>query len=200
MPHLSPETLARLVDESGTETEREHLDACSECAAELEALRRQTSILGSLPPPPVPNALRARVEVAARPAVRRERFARRGLGAAAAIAIFAAGALVGAGLDDPEASPPTASAVDRRAADPALELERAEERYLRALARWSTEGENPRDPISRLAAIESVLETARAARARAPGDPLFDGVYRAAHVQRNAILSRVDLAQEEGWF
>lgn len=55
MPHLTLEALARLVDEAPTDEEREHLAACGSCRDELEALREQTSTLGSLPtmsPPP----------------------------------------------------------------------------------------------------------------------------------------------------
>ena len=49
MEHLSLENLARLVDEAPTPGERDHLDACKACTAELAALREQTQELGALP-------------------------------------------------------------------------------------------------------------------------------------------------------
>ena len=49
MEHLSPEVLARLVDEAPTAEESAHLAECGCCTAELEALREQTAALGQLP-------------------------------------------------------------------------------------------------------------------------------------------------------
>lgn len=55
MEHLTPDTLARLVDEGPVAAEREHLGACAHCRDEWDALREQTSLLGGLgrigPPP-----------------------------------------------------------------------------------------------------------------------------------------------------
>lgn len=49
MGHLTTETLARLVDETPSPGEREHLEGCSACQAELKSLREQTEIMGALP-------------------------------------------------------------------------------------------------------------------------------------------------------
>jgi hypothetical protein len=48
MEHLTPETLARLVDEAPSETEAEHLAQCARCTAERDAYEEQTTALGSL--------------------------------------------------------------------------------------------------------------------------------------------------------
>ena len=55
MEHLTPETLARLADEAPDPSEAAHLDWCSRCRAEVEALQAQTRALSHLPyfrPPP----------------------------------------------------------------------------------------------------------------------------------------------------
>src|SRR5690606_8195371 len=49
MAHLTPEELARLVDEAPLPGERHHLEACDLCAAELASYREQTSALAALP-------------------------------------------------------------------------------------------------------------------------------------------------------
>lgn len=48
MEHLTPDALARLVDEPPTGAEAEHLEDCPRCAAELDALQEQTEALGHL--------------------------------------------------------------------------------------------------------------------------------------------------------
>jgi hypothetical protein len=47
--HLAPETLARLVDEVPSPTERTHLNRCRRCRDELDALQSQTLGLSHLP-------------------------------------------------------------------------------------------------------------------------------------------------------
>ena len=49
MGHLTLEALARLVSEAPTPEEERHLEACSACQSELEALQVQTESIGSLP-------------------------------------------------------------------------------------------------------------------------------------------------------
>lgn len=49
MSHLNPEELARLVDEPPTAVEAGHLAACSDCAAELDAMRAEHHALAALP-------------------------------------------------------------------------------------------------------------------------------------------------------
>lgn len=51
MSHLTLETLARLIDEAPDPTEAGHLDICSECRDELEAMRADVAALHALPDP-----------------------------------------------------------------------------------------------------------------------------------------------------
>jgi hypothetical protein len=68
MPHLTPEALARLVEESPTADERHHLDHCRGCADALDELGAQTRALRALPAIPVPagawEAIEAELEQA----------------------------------------------------------------------------------------------------------------------------------------
>ena len=99
MWHPSPEDLARLVDETPTPAEAEHLAACAECAAELDAMRAEHDALGALPRIlPVPTSwetFRHRLEregmLHATPIVRRTWMP----GIAAALALFLAGGTAG---------------------------------------------------------------------------------------------------------
>ncbi len=49
MGHLTTESLARMVSEGPYPEEQEHLEGCSSCQDDLEALRAQTEALGGLP-------------------------------------------------------------------------------------------------------------------------------------------------------
>jgi len=49
MGHLTVEDLSRIVGEAPYPEEKEHLDACPACQAELQALREQTEAMGALP-------------------------------------------------------------------------------------------------------------------------------------------------------
>jgi hypothetical protein len=49
MGHLTTESLARIVSEAPYPEERDHLDSCPACQAELASLREQTEALGALP-------------------------------------------------------------------------------------------------------------------------------------------------------
>jgi hypothetical protein len=121
MPHLSLETLARLVDEAPEADEAVHLRSCLACRRELAALREQTGELAALPslaPPPgawealearlhregllgeaAPAAAPERVRVIALPQAAAPRF-RVPLRAAAAVALFLLGGASGALLWD----------------------------------------------------------------------------------------------------
>jgi hypothetical protein len=55
MEHLTPETLARLVEDAPSPGERNHLEGCGLCRDEVAAIREQTRALARLPdlrPPP----------------------------------------------------------------------------------------------------------------------------------------------------
>ena len=98
MWHPSPEQLARLVDETPTAAESEHLATCAECAAELDAMRAEHDVLGALP---------RILPVSTSWEVMRHRLEREGLvhggsnrlawmpGVAAALALFLAGGATG---------------------------------------------------------------------------------------------------------
>ena len=107
MGHLTTETLARLVSETPAPEERDHLESCSTCQAELKALREQTEVMGALPDlrPPAGDweALEARLvsEGLIRSggvAWQASRWWRSGwVQAAAALVLFLGGAILGSG-------------------------------------------------------------------------------------------------------
>jgi hypothetical protein len=170
MTHLSTEALARLVDEAPDAAEAAHLAKCIECAAEWEALREQTSLLGRLgllsPPATGWDALCAELRdvglVHAAPT--RRPWASSALRAAAALLVVAGGA--------------AALALRPDAAPAPLALERAEQIVLpqtgsRAPARPVPEAPEIRtERFARLEAAPSSgpasAETFRSAPAPAP--------------------------------
>ena len=206
MSHLTLETLARIADGHRTADEAAHLAACSDCRTELDALRAQVAALGALPPPAAPESvwhgIEARLRAGNGPATialpRRSRRAVWLPRAAAASAVFLAGTLVGARLGGGStevAAPP--------AADPVAELRDAEGLYAAALARYMAErspGDPELDPMRRLAALESIILTAREALAETPDDAVIGGYYRTAVAQREAIMSQVQLTESEVWY
>ena len=83
----------------------------------------------------------------------------------------------------------------------AARLRTAESDYLSALARYAElsgridEG----DPLARLAALESIVATTRAALGRAPADPVINGYHLTAVAQRDALLRQVS-ASGQTWY
>lgn len=208
MQHLSPEDLARLVEEEPGSAEALHLEVCGDCRAEREGLERQARALRALPPlspPPAAwTALEERLDaeglLAGAPARRRARLFPP-LRFAAALALFLAGGVAGAALRAaPEGAP---VAVERPAsAGEAVEaLRHAEEAYLSALARYAEVSgtADAGDPVNRLAALEGIALTARAALQDAPADPVLNGYLLTALGQREAILRSIS-APGETWF
>jgi predicted anti-sigma-YlaC factor YlaD len=103
MSHLSLETLARLLDEAPTAAEGRHLDECSLCREEFDALGADLAGLAQLPallPPPaaawpaLQERLRAEGLIRAAPA-RGHLPGNRYLRLAAALALFLSGAITG---------------------------------------------------------------------------------------------------------
>lgn len=80
-------------------------------------------------------------------------------------------------------------------------LRAAENDYLAALTRYqelagrAVEG----DPVARLAALESIVATTRAALGRAPADPVINGYHLTAVAQRDALLRQVS-ASGQTWY
>lgn len=105
MGHLTTESLARMVSEAPLAEEKEHLDSCPACQAELQALKEQTDAMGALPDlrPPTGDweALEARLVTeglvrSSGLSLRANRWHSRGwLQAAAALVLFVGGTAVG---------------------------------------------------------------------------------------------------------
>jgi anti-sigma factor RsiW len=217
MSHLTLETLARIADGPETDDEAAHLAACPDCRTELDALRAQIAALGALTPPAAPESvwrgvearLRDEREPATIPLPRRSRRAAWLPRAAAAAVVFLAGTLVGArvGGAPPEVAAPDSAATTEvaatAAADPVEALRDAESLYAAALARYMAErgpSDPELDPVRRLAALESIILTAREALAESPDDAVIGGYYRTAVAQREAIMSQVQLTESEVWY
>lgn len=89
----------------------------------------------------------------------------------------------------------------RTAEEAAARLRTAESDYLAALTRFTelagraAEG----DPLARLAALESIVATTRAALGRAPADPVINGYHLTAVAQRDALLRQVN-ASGQTWY
>lgn len=108
MEHLSPETLARLVDESAGPDERAHLNRCRRCRDELDGLTVQTLGLSHLPDLRPPRGDWAALETRLREeGLVRERWTRGGAGSghvpgwlqgAAAVALLVSGTAMGLGF------------------------------------------------------------------------------------------------------
>ena len=90
----------------------------------------------------------------------------------------------------------------RTAEEAAERLRAAESEYLTALTRFAElsgraeEG----DPVARLAALESIVATTRAALGRAPADPVINGYHLTAIAQRDALLRQVNASQQQTWY
>jgi hypothetical protein len=100
-----------------------------------------------------------------------------------------------------QAVPAVALQPARTADEAASRLRTAEGDYLAALARYAElsgridEG----DPLARLAALESIVATTRAALGRAPADPVINGYHLTAVAQRDALLRQVG-ASGQTWY
>lgn len=80
-------------------------------------------------------------------------------------------------------------------------LRSAEAQYLAALARYSdfSARSDAIDPVARLAALESIIATTRAALAQAPADAVINGYHLTAVAQRDATLRQV-AASGQNWY
>ena len=207
MQHLSGETLARLAEESATGEEALHLERCSECRMEIEEHRDQLRALASLPElPPPPDGWAA---LSAKLAEERLTGPRRigwtngwMLRAAAALALFLGGTATGALAFR---ATPAPAPTDRAGlpADPEARLKAAEEAYVAALTAYSSAvgADAAVDPLNRLAALEGIVLTTRAALEEAPADPVINGYHLSALGQRDAILRQIDAdGAQEPWF
>jgi hypothetical protein len=252
MSHLSPETIARLVDEAPDAQEATHLSICTACSHELSAVQQQTRALAALgeirPKRGSWLLLEKRLErehLVAAPVQKHTRGSATFLRLAASIAIFAIGTATGAFLRSADVSQPVADVtrasqstapldpVDARVtavqpdvqreqslssepaispplvrpsaatvagrSDPATDVQLAEAAYLRALARFTEVAPSSgTDPVARLAALESILMTTKAALQEAPADPVINGYHLTALAQRDAVLRQIAVQPAPG--
>jgi hypothetical protein len=90
-----------------------------------------------------------------------------------------------------------------RTADEALAVMReAEFAYLNALTRYAelAGGVPGGDPMARLAALEGIVLTTRAALGQAPADPVINGYHMTALAQREATLRQIAANTVQSWF
>jgi len=214
MEHLNLETLARLVDERPNPQERDHLASCSECAAELRALKMQTDRLASLPAMRPPQgdwqALEARLlaeGLLRNPSDARPPLLQRMPGwtqAAAAVVLFLGGTGVGVGIAQPAApelgTGSVALQVDN--VDEALDLVEATERdYMAALVKFNqlsrSEGEpSTQEQYQRLAALEGMMTAAQQAVQMVPSDPAFNGFLANVVAERQSALRMISTTDD----
>jgi hypothetical protein len=86
----------------------------------------------------------------------------------------------------------------RETPDASQDVRAAEAAYLRALARYSEQrpaSATLSDPIARLATLESILLTTRAALREAPADPVINGYHLTALAERDAVLKQIAMQQ-----
>ncbi len=226
MEHLTPKTLARLVDEAPRGAEEEHLDRCSRCRDELEALKEQTAALSHLtdlrPPRGGWESLEARLRAEGLVEGAPQRSANPGsfptpwlTRIAGGVVLLATGAALGAGLTGAEQRSPNdpgpVAAVDAPAdltLDEAAErVQVAEERYLQALVDYRArlagdDGElEGVDPASRWAALETLMAAGQAAVREAPTDPFVNGLLVNMYAEREAALRGMEAGTAAGhWY
>jgi hypothetical protein len=99
------------------------------------------------------------------------------------------------------ASTPTSSAETSRM-EAANQVRAAESAYLSALTRYAELAAQTEatDPVARLAALESIVLTTRAALGQAPADPVINGYHLTALAQREATLKQLESARGKTWF
>jgi hypothetical protein len=211
MQHLNGEELARLVDEEPTGEEAGHLESCALCRGELESIRDTTLALGELPD--VEGTASGwellEAKLAEEGLLRSHRSSALSFlpRIAAALLLFAAGGVTGALARGGESAgvaaeaPPATTAVEASA-----QLRAAELRYRMALSRYAelSGADATTDPVNRLAALEGIVLTTRAALKDSPADPVINGYHLAALGQRDALLRQISAVehtqQEQPWY
>jgi hypothetical protein len=227
MSHLSIETLARLVEESADSHEAAHLEACADCRGELEGMKADAAALAALPaiePPATQWPLIEQRLVAEGLLLRHTSRGWRQtrwlplLQLAAALAIFVLGhytaPLLGRRSTETANSLATrslanglsnASTTANSTEDSAAVAQRVrdtERAYLEALTRYTELAgrTDATDPIARLAALESIVLTTRAALGQSPADPVINGYHLTALAQRDATIKRLAAPNGQTWF
>lgn len=227
MQHLRTEDLARLVDEAPDASEAEHLMQCAVCRDTLAALRGDAAALRGLPDllPPPPDAWpkiaeRLRDERLIRapthpvPISRRRGWTRY----VAGIVLFVLGSMFGsivqtlwtsAGSEPDSQLPRIDLASPYQAPDEGSSsaltqaLQEADAAYHAALPGHATPlpaTEGGADTKARLAALEEIVTTTRAALSAAPADPIINGYHLTALAQREATMREIALDADGRWF
>lgn len=211
MERLNLEQLARLVGEPPTPREQAALDANPALRRELQALRAQTAALGALPdvlpPPDSWKALRARLAAAGLLQGREDRRRpwRKWMQAAAALVLFTAGTAFGWTVGvapEPAGTGDVAAAGDGSLDDARAAVQRAEEAWAAAFDDYQRllgapdPAPAPRDPASRLAAVETIWAASRAAVEEAPADPVFNEILATMVAERHELLRHIS---RDGW-
>ncbi len=221
MEHLTPDTLARLVDERPSPSEREHLKTCSPCAEEFRAFRLQSDSLGGLaalrPPSGDWESLEARL--VSEGLIRTpETFRRFGFAAApawmqvaATVVVFLGGTGFGLALTrgvapdrlSPDGTFLPASQISS-AEDAARAVEASERAYMQALVQYRqlTGGnDGPRvQALSRVTALEGLLAASQEAVRLAPADPVFNGFLVNVLAERQEVLRQISTSRDDDWF
>lgn len=214
MSHLTIETLARLIDETPDAAESAHLEACADCRAELEGLKADAAALAELPElePPSAQWLAVEQRLAQEGLLRMPqphrmpaRWLRPALQLAAALVVFVLGNYTAPLFRAERGSQPAVSQAAPSPAtsgDAATLVRNAEQAYLNALTQYAelTGRTEASDPVARLAALESIVLSTRAALGQAPADPVINGYHLTALAQREATLKQMATAAGKTWF
>jgi hypothetical protein len=90
----------------------------------------------------------------------------------------------------------------RTVEEAAAQLRATEEPYFNALTRYAelATGSQVGDPVARLAALQSIVNTTAAALSQAPADPVVNGYHLTALAQRDAALKQVAATTGERWY
>ena len=220
MSHLSTDRLAELADDVPTPAEAAHLAACAPCVDERAAFRTLVAMAhAEREPLGIPltrwESIAAGLALEAPAAdirlVRNSRvsgWAPRSLRIAAGLLLVAGGAVIGrASATGAVMAPPPAGvaqgAVHTDSSFASVESARlaqqqSEARFRQAaayLAQHDTTTLGDGDPVayrSRLAALDQVISTTRAAMREAPHDPVINGYYLNTLGQREATLRQLN--------
>ena len=221
MKHLTLEMLARLVDESASPAEQEHLVGCTECKRALHGLRAQTEHLGALPAlvPPRGDWRELEARLVSEGLVQRRGNVHRltqslssgWIRTAAAAAIFAAGAVTGSAVTESSTSSnqavpsaalaPVDNAANLGEAEGAVRL--AEQQYARSLLTYRRllgQGQQlpGDDPIRREQALELLVQAGQSAVRAAPDDPYINSFLVNVLAERRASSRRARAG--DNWF
>lgn len=191
MRHLDEATIALLADHEGSADQVAHLTECAACSGRLAYYRKQAAALRGLSDLQAPAAGWDRLAAAMNQgtvvqsiqvAPGRRPYAFRIAQIAAAIAIFTAGALVGA-----QRTSSDASRSGLAMAPPADTLPATTDTTLALTVR--------------VAALEAMVLTAEAALVEAPADPVIRSHYIDVRRDRDLLLSQLPVVSRNAqWF